>query len=112
MTPVTTGAKRKTADGGRAVAGPLSAEELRKTDAYFRALNYLPVEAVIERLPQLGARAACFLQAIEEKLREHKHDIREHGYDIPEIAGWRWCSRDGAAAVSGASRTSTEGENV
>jgi xylulose-5-phosphate/fructose-6-phosphate phosphoketolase len=43
MAPVTTEAKRKTAAGGKAVAGPLSAEELRKMDAYFRALNYLSV---------------------------------------------------------------------
>src|SRR5262249_20918729 len=43
MAPVITKAKRKTADGGKAVAGPLSAEELRKMDAYFRALNYLSV---------------------------------------------------------------------
>jgi len=28
---------------------------------------------------------------------------------MPEIAGWRWSSRDGAAA---ARRTSTEGDNV
>jgi xylulose-5-phosphate/fructose-6-phosphate phosphoketolase len=43
MAPVTTDAKPKTADGSKAVAGPLSAEELRKMDAYFRALNYLTV---------------------------------------------------------------------
>src|SRR5262245_26679359 len=43
MAPVTTDAKPKTADGGKAVADPLSAEELRKMDAYFRALNYLTV---------------------------------------------------------------------
>ena len=43
MAPVTTEAKRKTAASGKAVAGPLSAEELRKMDAYFRALNYLSV---------------------------------------------------------------------
>src|SRR5206468_6673386 len=36
--------KRKTADGSRAAAaGPLSAEELRKLDAYWRASNYLSV---------------------------------------------------------------------
>src|SRR5262249_60327239 len=43
MAPVTTDAKPKTADGGKAVAGPLSAEEPRKMHAYFRALNYLTV---------------------------------------------------------------------
>jgi xylulose-5-phosphate/fructose-6-phosphate phosphoketolase len=69
------------------------------------------VEDVIDRLPQLGARAAYFKQAIEEKLIEHKHYIQEHGDDMPEIAGWRWASRAGAAARS-ARRTSTEGDNV
>src|SRR5439155_7256547 len=36
--------KRKTADGSKAAAaGPLSADELRKMDAYWRASNYLSV---------------------------------------------------------------------
>jgi hypothetical protein len=35
------------------------------------------VEAVIEQLPQLGARAAYFQQAVEEKLLEHRQYIRE-----------------------------------
>src|SRR5262245_2600075 len=253
MAPVTTDAKPKTADGGKAVADPLSAEELRKMDAYFRALNYLTVgqiylldnpvmkeplkrehikprllghwgtspglnmlcvhlnrvikrddlnmiyinivnlmklqspsehphglpdgefdalftkdkpiifafhgypwlihrltyrrtnhknlhvhgykeegttttpfdmvvlnamdrfhlvEAVIDQLPQMGARAAYIYQAVEEKLIEHKHYIRQHGDDMPEIAGWRWSSRDGATAARSARRTSTEGDNV
>src|SRR5215471_15211330 len=44
MAPVTTDVKRKPGDGSKAAAaGPLSAEELRKMDAYFRALNYLSV---------------------------------------------------------------------
>ena len=44
MTPVSTDVKRKTGDGSKAAgAGPLSAEELRKMDAYWRASNYLSV---------------------------------------------------------------------
>jgi phosphoketolase len=43
MAPVVTDAKRKTAAGSQAAAEPLSADELRKMDAYFRALNYLSV---------------------------------------------------------------------
>ena len=70
------------------------------------------VEAVIAQLPQLGARAAYFQQAVEEKLLEHKQYIRKHGDDMPEIAGWRWSSREGAAAARPARRTSTEGDNV
>src|SRR5262245_17515080 len=35
--------KRKTVEGYKAEVGPLSAEELRKMDAYWRASNYLSV---------------------------------------------------------------------
>jgi len=64
MAPVTTDAKPKTADGG-------------DMDRFHL------VEAVIDQLPQLGARAAYFYQAVEEKLMDHKHYIREHGDDMP-----------------------------
>src|SRR5436305_10343326 len=44
MTVVTTGPKSMTGDGSKpAAAGPLSAEELRKMHAYWRAANYLSV---------------------------------------------------------------------
>ena len=44
MTPASTDVKRKTGDRSKtATAGPLSAEELRKLDAYWRASNYLSV---------------------------------------------------------------------
>src|SRR5216110_307860 len=44
MTPAITEVKRKTGDGSKAAAaGPLSAEEQRKMDAYWRASNYLSV---------------------------------------------------------------------
>src|SRR5579872_1390892 len=44
MTPVSTEAKRKTGDGSKtAASGPLTADELRRMDAYWRALNYLSV---------------------------------------------------------------------
>jgi xylulose-5-phosphate/fructose-6-phosphate phosphoketolase len=65
-------------------------------------------EDVIDRVPQLGARAAYFKQAIRDKLIEHKQYIEQHGEDMPEIAEWRW----GGAARGGARRTSTEADNV
>ena len=44
MTPTSTDVKRKPRGGSKsAAAGPLSAEELRKMDAYWRASNYLSV---------------------------------------------------------------------
>src|SRR5881397_3309130 len=62
---------------------------------------------VIDRLPQLGARAAYFKQAIQERLIEHKEYITKHGDDIPEIAGWKW-----GVKGAGARGTSAEGDNV
>ena len=66
------------------------------------------VEDVIDRLPQLGSRAAYFKQAIHEKLIEHKEYIDRHGDDMPAISGWRW----GSSGAGPRGRTSTEGDNV
>jgi xylulose-5-phosphate/fructose-6-phosphate phosphoketolase len=64
-------------------------------------------EDVVDRLPQLGARAAYFKQAIHDKLIDHKEYIARCGDDIPEIAGWRW-----GAERAQRGGTSTEGDNV
>lgn len=48
------------------------------------------VEDVIDRVPQLRTKAAYAKQEIDEKLIEHKHYIREHGTDMPEVRDWRW----------------------
>jgi xylulose-5-phosphate/fructose-6-phosphate phosphoketolase len=45
---------------------------------------------VIDRLPQLGSRAAYAKQAIRDRLIEHRQYITEHGDDMPEIVNWRW----------------------
>jgi xylulose-5-phosphate/fructose-6-phosphate phosphoketolase len=66
------------------------------------------VEDVIDRLPQLGSRAAYFKQAIHERLIEHKEYINKYGDDIPAISGWNWAAQ-GPAKTSG---TTTEGDNV
>ena len=63
---------------------------------------------VIDRLPQLGSRAAYFKQAIQEKLIDHKQYIDQHGDDMPAISGWKW----GLKASSSLVGTSTEGDNV
>ena len=64
-------------------------------------------EDVIDRLPQLGARAAYLKQAIHEKLVEHRQYIEAHGDDMPEISGWQW-GKGGQQTA----RTSTEGDNL
>src|SRR6187401_2173696 len=46
------------------------------------------VEDVIDRLPQLGSRAAYAKQAIRNALIEHRHYINERGEDHPFVLGW------------------------
>ena len=45
---------------------------------------------VIDRVPQLGARAAHVKQLIRDKIIDHKTYIQRHGADMPEIDSWKW----------------------
>jgi xylulose-5-phosphate/fructose-6-phosphate phosphoketolase len=66
-------------------------------------------EDVIDRLPQLGARAAYFKQVLRDKLREHRQYVCKHGDDRSEITDRRWDQgRDG----SGAAKRDTAADNV
>ncbi len=48
------------------------------------------VADVIDRVPQLGPKAAYAKQAIRDKLIEHKLYIEQFGEDMPEIRNWKW----------------------
>jgi xylulose-5-phosphate/fructose-6-phosphate phosphoketolase len=45
---------------------------------------------VIDRVPKLGYLAAYAKQIIRDKLIEHRHHIRRHGEDLPEVRNWQW----------------------
>ena len=66
------------------------------------------VQDVINRLPQLGSRAAYAKQAIDDALIEHRQYINERGEDHPFVLGWRW----GQKSARTAKRSSTEADNV
>ncbi len=65
------------------------------------------VQDVIDRLPQLGAKAAYAKQAITNALIEHRLYINERGEDHPSVLNWRWGEQSGSGR-----RSSTEGDNV
>jgi len=50
---------------------------------------HLALDAV-GQLPELGAAADHFRQAMRERLVDHKRYIAEHGEDMPKIRDWRW----------------------
>lgn len=54
--------------------------------------RYHLVMDTIDRLPQTGEAGAKLKQMLEEKLREHRSYITEHGVDMPEIRNWKWNS--------------------
>jgi xylulose-5-phosphate/fructose-6-phosphate phosphoketolase len=45
---------------------------------------------VIERVPKLTAIGAHMLQAMRDKLIDHKQYIVDHGEDMPEVRDWKW----------------------
>ncbi|HEY4107637.1 phosphoketolase family protein [Puia sp.] len=45
---------------------------------------------VVDRLPQLGQRAAYLKQDMQDILIRHRNYIREEGIDLPEVLNWKW----------------------
>jgi xylulose-5-phosphate/fructose-6-phosphate phosphoketolase len=45
---------------------------------------------VLERVPRLRNVTAHVWQMLRDKLVDHRHYIRQHGEDMPEVRDWKW----------------------
>jgi xylulose-5-phosphate/fructose-6-phosphate phosphoketolase len=45
---------------------------------------------VIDRVPQLGSRAAHVKEQMKEAILGHRAYAHTHGMDSPEVTNWRW----------------------
>jgi xylulose-5-phosphate/fructose-6-phosphate phosphoketolase len=50
---------------------------------------------VIDRVPQLGSRAAHVKERMKEDILTHRAYAHRHGMDSPEVTNWRWSLSDG-----------------
>src|SRR5205814_569638 len=66
---------------------------------------------VVDRVPSLGSRVAYVKQLIRDRLIEHKHHVREHGQDMPEISEWQWSPTDSANVDERPRRTNGRSAN-
>jgi xylulose-5-phosphate/fructose-6-phosphate phosphoketolase len=69
------------------------------------------VKDVIDRLPQLGSRAAYLRQEVRDKLIDHKNYIRRYGEDMPDVRDWKW-AKDPTVGGTVARPADTAGDNV
>jgi xylulose-5-phosphate/fructose-6-phosphate phosphoketolase len=66
------------------ITTPFDMTVLNEMDRFHLAMD------AIDRLPQLGGKAAYIMQACRDKLIEHSQYIRKYGEDMPEIRNWTW----------------------
>jgi xylulose-5-phosphate/fructose-6-phosphate phosphoketolase len=52
--------------------------------------RYRLVIDVVDRVPDLGPRAARLRQHVQDQRTRHHAWIREHGEDLPEVREWTW----------------------
>jgi xylulose-5-phosphate/fructose-6-phosphate phosphoketolase len=67
-----------------ATTTPFDMAVLNEIDRFHLAMD------VIDRVSELGYKAAHFKQEMRDKIIEHKQYIRQYGQDMPEIRNWRW----------------------
>ena len=57
--------------------------------------------AVIDRIPRIKNVSARARESFQQALVSHRHYIRTHGQDLPDIRDWQWTSSQEAAKLPG-----------
>ncbi len=70
---------------------PFDMHVMNRTSRYHLVIQV--AEKIAARSPALGARAEELLRRYKTKLRQHRHFIKDFGFDPPEIAKWKFQSR-------------------
>jgi xylulose-5-phosphate/fructose-6-phosphate phosphoketolase len=68
---------------------------LNRTDRYNLAID------VIDRVPRLRTVGAHARDRLRDQITEHRHHVRTHGEDLPEIRDWQWSGAPGPVVVGG-----------
>ena len=80
---------KPTAERTNLEMNPLTEEELRRMDAYWRAANYLSV-GQIYLLDNPLLREPLRIEHVKPRLIDHRQYITLHGEDMPEVRDWTW----------------------
>jgi xylulose-5-phosphate/fructose-6-phosphate phosphoketolase len=63
---------------------PFDMAVINEIDRYHLAID------AIDRMPELGDRAAHYRQRLQDQLIRHQRYVRENGEDLPEVRDWHW----------------------
>jgi xylulose-5-phosphate/fructose-6-phosphate phosphoketolase len=66
---------------------PFDMAVINEIDRYHLAID------AIDRMPELGDRAAHYRQQLQDQLVKHKLYVRENGQDLPDVRAWAWPPR-------------------
>jgi xylulose-5-phosphate/fructose-6-phosphate phosphoketolase len=75
---------------------PFDMTVLNRIDRYDLAMD------VLDRVPRLQPRTGALRDHLKDQLIRHRHYVRTHGEDLPEVRDWQWEASPGPRETTGA----------
>jgi xylulose-5-phosphate/fructose-6-phosphate phosphoketolase len=75
---------------------PFDMTVLNRIDRYDLAID------VLDRVPRLQPRTSGLREELKDQLIRHRHYVRSHGEDLPEVREWQWEAGAGPRERTGA----------